>query len=87
MIFKLNKTGDKYSRYDNNPNVFGPTYNLYDWGPDGSVTEHFDELGAAIGLYIGNERFYILFNDLGTQYIYYGNLNGNGTEVIGPFDL
>lgn len=85
--YVFNKTGDKYSRYDNNPNVFGTTYNLYDWGPDGSITAHFDRVGAAIGFDIGNTKFFILFNDLGTQYVYYGNLNGNGTEVIGPFDL
>lgn len=85
--YVFNKTGDKYSHYRNNPNEFGSTHDLYDWGPDGSVTQHFDRIGAAIGFFIGNDRYFLLFNDLGTQYIYYGNLNGNGTEVIGPFDL
>ena len=83
----FNKQGDKYVHYANNPNSFGNTHDLYDWGPDGSITQHFSNVGAAIGFFIGNLRYFILFNDLGTQYIYYGNLNGNGTEVIGPFDL
>ncbi len=85
--YMFNKQGDKYVHYANNPNSFGNTHDLYDWGPDGSITQHFSNVGAAIGFFIGNLRYFILFNDLGTQYIYYGNLNGNGTEVIGPFDL
>jgi thiol-activated cytolysin len=85
--YMFNKTGDKYVYYSNNPNSFGNTHDLYDWGPDGSITQHFDRIGASIGFYIGNFRYFILFNDLGTKYVYYGDLNGNGTEVIGPFDL
>ncbi|MEL6864316.1 MAG: thiol-activated cytolysin family protein [Bacteroidota bacterium] len=85
--YMFNKIGDRYVRYDNNPNSFDSPQDLYYWGVNGSVTAHFDGVGAAIGFYIGNLRFYILFNDLGTQYVYSGNLNGNGTEVIGPFDL
>lgn len=85
--YLFNKTGDVVVNYYNNPNSFGNPWPLYEWGPDGSVTEHFEKVGAAIGFYIGNLRYFILFNDLGTQYIYYGNLNGNGEEVIGPFDL
>lgn len=85
--YLFNNQGDKYVTYFNNPNSFSQTYDLYEWGPNGSVTAHFDKIGAAIGFYIGNIRYYILFNDLGTQYVFYGDLNGNGTEVIGPFDL
>lgn len=85
--YVFNKQGDKYAHYKNNPNEFGNTYDLYQWGPDGSITQYFSNIGAAIGFFIGNDRYFLLFNDLGTQYIYYGDLNGNGTEVIGPFDL
>lgn len=83
----FNKEGTKYSYYKNNPQDFGNTHDLYEWGPDYSVTSKIPDVGAAIGFYIGNDRFFIMFNELGTKYVVYGNLQGNGTEVIGPFDL
>lgn len=85
--YVFNKQGTHYALYKNNPNEFGNTYQLYKWGPDHSITEHFSEIGAIIGFYIGNTRYFLMFNGAGTKYIMYGDINGNGTEVIGPFDL
>ncbi|MEM6964161.1 MAG: thiol-activated cytolysin family protein [Bacteroidota bacterium] len=85
--YVFNKEGTKYAKYNNNPQGFGSVYDLYQWGPDYSVSSKIPDIGAAIGFYIGNDRFFILFNEAGTKYVVYGNLQNNGTEVIGPFDL
>ncbi|MCB0707119.1 MAG: thiol-activated cytolysin family protein [Saprospiraceae bacterium] len=84
--FMFNRPGDKYSYYLNNPQGFDPVYNTWQWGPDYSLP--FEKIGAAIGFYIGDDKFFILFNDLGTKYCVYGNVFGTGSPgVLGPFDL
>lgn len=84
--YMFNKEGDKYSRYDNNPNSFGSVYNTWQWGPDYSLP--FDKIGAGIGFIIGDDTFYILFDESGIKYTIYGNVHGTGvSDVLGPFDL
>ncbi|MBR9920355.1 MAG: thiol-activated cytolysin [Bacteroidetes bacterium] len=84
--YMYNKTGDIYSLYNNNPEGFGTAHNMWEWGPDYSCP--FEKIGAAIGFYIGDDLFTIHFNDLGTKYSVYGNINNAGYgSFIGPFDL
>ncbi len=84
--YMFNREGLKYSAYLNNPNSFGNVYNTWQWGPDYILP--FEKIGAAIGFFIGNDLFYILFNDAGTKYTLYGNVYGDGvTNILGPFDL
>ena len=84
--YMFSRPGDKYSHYLNNPQSFGTVYNVWQWGPDYSLP--FDKIGAAIGFYIGDDKFFIHFNDTGTKYSVYGNVFGTGeTGVLGPFDL
>lgn len=84
--YVFNKEGDKYARYDNNPNSFGSVYNTWQWGPDHLLP--FEKIGAALGFWIGDDRFFILFDAGGTKYTIYGNVHGNGvTDILGPFDL
>lgn len=83
MMF--NRDGDSYTVYTNNPENFAGPYPITTLlGTDPA----FDEIGAAIGFYIGVDRFEILFNKLGTKYIVRGNVDGSGSiKRIGPFDL
>ncbi|MBI1223832.1 MAG: hypothetical protein GC192_01230 [Bacteroidetes bacterium] len=84
--YMFNKEGSKYANYINNPNSFSSVYDAWQWGPDHTMP--FDKVGAAIGFYIGEKQYFIHFNDLGTKYSVYGNVDGNGTiKFIGPFDL
>lgn len=83
--YMFNSEGDRYSAYLNNPQSFGTVYNTWQWGPDNTIP--FDKVGAAIGFFIGDDLFHIHFNDLGTQYSIYGNVDGTGNRFIGPFDL
>jgi thiol-activated cytolysin len=84
--YMFNKPGDKYTYYLNNPQSFPDVWNTWQWGPDYSL--QFDNIGAAIGFYIGDDQFFIHFNEFGTKYTVYGNVYGTGvTGVLGPFDL
>lgn len=84
--YMWNGIGDKYTYYLNNPQSFPYVLNTWEWGPDYSLP--FEKIGAAIGFYIGDDQFFIHFNELGTKYSVYGNVFGTGvTDVLGPFDL
>jgi len=85
--YMINKDGTSFSLYQNNPNSFGKVENIEDWAGGGMPFE-VQKVGAGIGFYIGQKRFYILFNHTGTQYCISGDVFGTGSnEFIGPFDL
>ncbi len=85
--YMINKDGDQYSRYTNNPNSFAAVHNSGEWG-SGDMPFEVAKIGAGIGFFIGNYRYYLLFNYTGTKYCISGNVNGTGAdEFIGPFDL
>ena len=85
--YTINKDGTQYSIYSNNPNSFGNPGNVVNWA-GGGMPFDVDKVSAGIGFYIGNYRYYMLFNYTGTQYCISGNVNGTGeNEFIGPFDL
>ena len=81
----FNRDGDAYTVYINNPEEFSGPYPITNLLGSDPV---FDEVGAAIGFYIGVDYFEILFSELGTQYVVRGNVDGTGAiKRIGPFDL
>jgi len=83
--FFFNKDGDKYSVYVNNPNSFTPSYALNDLS---TYDCPFENVGAAIGFYLGNDRFTILFDGAGINYTVLGNVDGDGNwRYLGPFPL
>jgi thiol-activated cytolysin len=85
--YMINKDGTKFSLYTNNPNSFGTVQDIEDWAGGGLPFE-VKKAGAGIGFYIGQKRFYMLFNSTGTQYCISGDVFGTGSnEFIGPFDL
>lgn len=84
--YMFNMQGDKYTYYLNNPQSFDSVYNLWQWGPDYSCP--FDRIGAAIGFYIGDDLFFILFDHTGFKYTIYGNVNGAGYgQFLGSFTI
>lgn len=83
--FFFNKAGDKYCSYANNPQNFSSVYNSTGFGGGGGP--HVDDVGAALGMYIGNDKYYVLFSEAGTEYSILGNLEGTGTKHYGPFPL
>lgn len=86
--YMYNVDGTFYSLYSNNPNEFGSTSPTELWGANYQMPFEVDKVGAGIGFYLGNNRFYILFDHTGTQYCVSGNVNGDGSNgFIGPFDL
>jgi thiol-activated cytolysin len=85
--YMVNKDGTKFALYYNNPNSYGTVQDIEDWAGGGLPFE-VKKVGAGIGFYIGNKRYYLLFNYTGTQYCISGDVFGTGTnEFIGPFDL
>jgi thiol-activated cytolysin len=85
--YMINKDGTQFALYYNNPNSFGPVDDVEDWA-GGGMPFDLDKVGAGIGFYIGQKRYYMLFNLSGTQYCISGDVYGTGTnEFIGPFDL
>lgn len=83
----VNKDGTNFARYDNNPNSFGNVQNSANWA-GGGMPFIVDKIGGGLGFYIGNFRYYLLFNSTGTRYCISGNVNGTGAnEFVGPFDL
>ena len=84
--YMFNKEGSKYSVFYSNSNSFGSVYNTWQWGPDNTCP--FENIGAAIGFYIGNDHFFIHFDESGLKYSVYGNVDGSGNDsFIGPFNL
>jgi len=85
--YMINKDGTIFSLYNNNPNSFGKVEDVMNWA-GGGIPFEVKKIGAGIGFYIGQKRFYLLFNHTGTQYCISGDVYGTGTnEFIGPFDL
>ncbi len=85
--YMINKDGTQFSLYHNNPNSFDPVQNIEDWA-GGGLPFAVKKVGAGIGFYIGQKKYYILFNYSGTKYCVSGDVFGTGTnEFIGPFDL
>jgi thiol-activated cytolysin len=85
--YMINKDGTQFSLYTNNPNSFGGVSDISNWA-NGGLPFDVKKVGAGIGFYIGNKRYYLLFNHTGTQYCISGDVFGTGTnEFIGPFDL
>lgn len=86
--YMINKDGTQYSIYYNND---GGSFNspgfVENWAGGGMPFE-VKKVGAGIGFYIGEKRFYMLFNHTGTQYCISGDVYGTrSNEFIGPFDL
>lgn len=85
--YMINKDGDQFVLYYNNPNSFGSVSDMESWAGGGLPFE-VKKVGAGIGFYIGQKRYYMLFSYDGTQYCISGDVFGTGTnEFIGPFDL
>lgn len=83
----VNQDGTQFARYDNNPNQFGNVQDSEDWA-GGGMPFIVDKIGGGLGFFIGNFRYYLLFDQTGTQYCISGNVNGTGAnEFVGPFDL
>lgn len=78
----FNKDGDKYSHYLNNPNSFSQVWDITNW--EGGPPFQVKKVGAMIGFFLGNKRYHIVFNHLGTQYCVWPT---GGQEWLGPFDL
>jgi thiol-activated cytolysin len=78
----FNKDGDKYAHYTNNPNSFSQVWDITNWG--GGPPFQVKKVGAMIGFYLGNQRYHIVFNHLGTQYSVWPT---GGPDWLGPFDL
>ena len=87
--YMFNLLGDKYARgfyQTTNGNHFNQTYNINDWG-GGALEGKIGKIGAAIGYELNDKHTFILFNQAGTEYVIWGDLNGEGNEAIGPFGL
>ena len=85
--YMVNRDGTLFSLYTNNPNSFGSVSDIENWAGGGMPFE-VNKVGAGIGFYIGQKRYYMLFNLTGTQYCISGDVYGTGSnEFIGPFDL
>lgn len=66
---------------------YSPTYSvLADWS-GGILNGKIDEVGAATGFALNSNgsHYYIMFNKAGDKFILYGDINGSGTQVVGPF--
>ncbi|MEZ5058035.1 MAG: thiol-activated cytolysin family protein [Saprospiraceae bacterium] len=83
--FFFNQAGDKYCTYTNNPQKFGPSTSLS--SGFGNFTNLIPDVGAAIGFYIGNDKYYVFFSKAGTEYVINGNLEGTGVKNYGPFPI
>jgi thiol-activated cytolysin len=80
----FNQDGDMYSIYVNNPNSFGSPGHIDNLG----VTDcPFEAIGAAIGFYLGDDIYFIFFDEAGINYTVHGNINGDGYAYLGPFSL
>jgi len=86
--YMINKDGTQFSLYYNNDGgSFNSVEQVSNWA-NGQMPFEVKKVGAGIGFYIGEKRFYLLFNHTGTQYCISGDVYGTGSnEFIGPFDL
>ncbi len=85
--YMINKDGTLFSLYYNNPNTFDPVDDIESWA-GGGLPFAVKKVGAGIGFYIGQKKYYMLFNITGDKYCISGDVFGTGSnEFIGPFDL
>jgi len=85
--YMVNKDGTLFSLYRNNPNSFDNVANIENWA-GGELPFAVKKVGAGVGFYIGEKKYYLLFNYTGDKYCISGDVFGTGTnEFIGPFDL
>ncbi len=85
--YMINKDGTQFSLYHNNPNSFDQVSGIENWA-GGGLPFAVKKVGAGIGFYIGEKKYYMLFNITGTKYCISGDVFGTGSnEFIGPFDL
>lgn len=86
--YMINNDGTQFSLYYNNDGgSFNSVENIENWAGGGLPFEA-KKVGAGMGFYIGEKRFYMLFNHIGTKYCISGDVYGTGVnEFIGPFDL
>ncbi len=86
--YMINKDGTQFALYyNNNSGSYGNVQDVEDWAGGGLPFE-VKKVGAGIGFYIGQKRFYMLFNHTGTEYCISGDVFGTGSnEFIGPFEL
>jgi thiol-activated cytolysin len=73
-----NTQGNKYTKYNNNPQSFTPVKSV-------SSSYPFRYIGASIGMFVGNEHIRFYFDKESAQYTVSGNLDGTGSKVHGPF--
>ncbi|MFS4491796.1 thiol-activated cytolysin family protein [Maribacter sp. 2308TA10-17] len=77
----INQQGTEYAlRSDGDYQEVKP---ISKWGRNDTLP--FQKVGAAMSMYIGDTRYYILFNEEGTQYSI--NSKNNDFDNEGPFDL
>jgi len=86
--YMVNKDGTQFALYYNNDGgSFNSVEQTYQWAGGGMPFE-VDKIGAGVGFYLGEKRFYMLFNHTGTKYCISGDVYGTGSnDFIGPFDL
>lgn len=85
--YMFNGDGNTSTFYNNNPERFTSTRAVISFWRADPQAFPFEEVGASIGFYIGSQRFNIFFNTAGTKYVLRGNVNGTGTQLLGPFSL
>lgn len=81
----FNSEGTKFSIYLNNPDSFSSVAETWKWGPNHTCP--FEKIGAAIGFYVGNDLYRIMFDDSGTKYTVYGSFDGGDNRFSLAFDL
>jgi len=77
--FFVNSTGDKYTRYVNNPQSWSSVR------PMSSTIQGFSKAGAGLGITLGDDWFEFDFDKESAQYSVYGNVDGTGVKKHGPF--
>ena len=70
--------GDKFTLYNNNPQSFSTVKSVPSSYP-------YKYVGASIGMFIGNDHIRYYFDKETPQYTVYGNLDGTGSKLHGPF--
>jgi len=82
----FNRDGDMFTTYVNNPQSFTTPKHIDQFSANHKCP--FTAIGASIGFILGNDRFFIFFDKVGTSYVVYGNVDGTGaSRYLGPFPL
>lgn len=74
-MMAINKAGDAYALYNTSTNSWGPAQTIPNLEINGNASP-FTRYGAACYLYIGQQDYTVFFNQQGTQYCFYDNVNG-----------